>query len=270
MKGMSGRNVLEEIIPIQGKPARNPLFRGIQKIIGRVTEFKEMARMFYFEVILSVHPCPKCGGRLKMTGLNECACSCGYTFDPTLAFQKSTCCEAKLVLKTFHYACSRCHKTVASRFIFDERVFDKEYFREMMREARKSAKRKREEIRLLLAESRSGVLPITEEPDLDSIPGLLQDLDDFILQSEDMRQHAFDIENNFCMDDYRAHILSGLTRDRMLFSDIAPLIADSRCDRIRRFITLIFMDNEHEIELTQADNDIWVRRRAQDETYAQG
>ena len=77
----------------------------------------------------------------------------------------------------------------------------------MMQESRRKAKQKREEIRSLLAEARSGALPIMEEPDLNAIPGLLQDLDDFIQQPEGIDQYTFDIENNFQMDDYRSHIL---------------------------------------------------------------
>jgi hypothetical protein len=49
-----------------------------------------------------------------------------------------------------------------------------------MRKSRERKKRKREEIRKLLADSRSGTLPLMEEPDLESIPGLLEDLDEFI------------------------------------------------------------------------------------------
>ena len=104
-------------------------------------------RLFYFEVVLSPYGCPLCDGRLKMTGQSQCSCTCGYTFDPTTVFQKSTCCQAKLIMKTFHYACSQCHKTAVSRFLFDEKVFDKKYFREMMEESRERKKKKREEKR---------------------------------------------------------------------------------------------------------------------------
>jgi hypothetical protein len=85
-----------------------------------------------------------------------------------------------LVRKTFHYACSRCGKVVPSRFLFDERVFDKAYFREMMQTSRERVKKKREELKRLLAGSRSGSLSILTEPSLDSIPGLAQNLDEFI------------------------------------------------------------------------------------------
>ena len=62
------------------------------------------------------------------------------------------------------------------------------------------------------------------------------------------------------MDDYRDHILSMLTWDSMLFSNITPIVDDSRRDRVRRFITLIFMQNDQEVELTQDAHEIWVQK----------
>jgi len=196
-----------------------------------------------------------------MTGQSKCACTCGYGFDPTIAFQQSLCCGARLVRKTFHYACSKCSKTVPSRFIFDEKLFDAPYFREMMRESRDRAKRKREEIRQLLAESRSDALQLMGEPNLDSIPGLIQDLDDFIREGAiEPCRCPFDAQPDFCMNDYHDHIIANTGWGTMLFSDIAPLIDDHRLDRVWRFITLIFMQNDREVELTQEGTDIWVQK----------
>jgi len=137
--------------------SQNALIRGIGRVIGRVAVFKERVRDYYFDVILSQYQCIECGGPLLMTDQSECACSCGKIFDPTIAFQKSPCCQAHLVKKTFHYVCSRCNAVVPSRFLFDEKVFDASYFKKMMRESRKRANEKREEIRRLLAGSRSRI-----------------------------------------------------------------------------------------------------------------
>ena len=235
------------------KMSNNPLVHEISTVLGRIKGFKDRVRQYYFEVMLSAFSCPICNGRLHMIGSSRCICECGKILDPTLAFQKSTCCGSRLVRKTFHYACIRCHKPVASRFLFDEKVFDKNYFREMMRESRKKAQQKREEIKRLLADSRSGVLPMMEEPDLDSISGLLHDLDDFIQQSNGRAPFPFYIENSFNMDDYRKHILAILNWNRMLFSRITPFVGDHRRDRVQRFVTLIYMENDREIELTQDD-----------------
>ena len=157
----------------QERFAHRPLVCAMVSVQGRMAGFKERVRAYYFEVVLSPYQCPGCGGRLKMTGQSLCSCSCGKTFDPTLEFQRSACCGANLLRKTFHSACSRCHEVVASRFIFNERVFDSAYFREMMRESRARARQRKEEIGRLLMEAGSGTLPLLEDPSLESIDGLL-------------------------------------------------------------------------------------------------
>ena len=261
------QQVGEENGVLQEKLTRNPLIGAIGGVFNRVVDLKERAREYYFAVILSQYRCPKCNGPLYMSGQSECSCLCGNTFDPTLAFQKSTCCGANLVRKTFHYACSCCYKAVPSRFLFDEKLFDKTYFREMMQESRRRTEEKREEVRRLLAESRSGALPLMEEPCLDSIPGLIQDLNDFVQEGScDVGELFFNTQSSFHMNDYHDHIMSILSWESIPFSGIAPLIEDSHQDRIWRFITLVFMQNDHEVELTQYGNDILVQK-VYHETY---
>jgi hypothetical protein len=255
------QQVVEKNVRLQEKLTRNSLIGAIGGVFNRVVDLKGRAREYYFEVLLSKYQCPRCGGHLYMTGQSECSCPCGNSFDPTLAFQKSTCCGASLVRKTFHYACSRCNKTVPSRFLFDEKVFDRAYFREIMQDSRRRAKEKREEIRSFLAESKSAALPFMEEPHLDSIPGLIQDLNDFVQKGScEAGEVFFDTQSSFHMNDYHDHIMSILSWERIPFSNIAPLIEDSHQDRIWRFITLIFMQNDHEVELTQYGNDILVQK----------
>jgi hypothetical protein len=140
----------------------------------------------------------------------------------------------------------------------------------MMRKSRARAKRKRDELRRLLAESRSDAFVLMEEPCLESIPGLIHDLDSFI-QEVPLRAHQFefDFQSAFRMSEYREHILSTLSWRSIQFSDITPLIEDHRLDRIWRFITLIFMQSDHEIELTQDGGQIWVQR-IYNETHYEG
>jgi hypothetical protein len=246
---------------IEEQWAHRPLVRTVMPAITRISELKERVKAFYYEVILSAYQCPQCSGRLSMTGQSQCSCSCGNTFDPTIAFQKSACCGAYLVRKTFHYACSICQGMIPSRFIFDERVFDSAYFREMMRESRARAKQRKEAIRQLLMEARSGTLPLLEEPNLESIHGLLEDLDCFVQQgSQDVTLCGFEPKQEFSMAGYREHILSNLNWGRVSFSGIPPIGEESRRDRAWRFITLIFMQTDREIELTQEGDNIWVQR----------
>jgi hypothetical protein len=156
-----------------------------------------------------------------------------------------------------------------SRFLFDERVFDKSYFREMMQRSRARAKKKREEMRRFLARAKSGRFSLIEDPLLESIPGLIQDLNDFVwTHSTHMSALVLDEKDSFCMEDYREHLLSTLGWSERLFSDIAPLIDDNRQDRIWRFITLVFMDSDREVVLTQQGRDLLIRR-VYDEAYDQ-
>jgi hypothetical protein len=242
---------------------KNPLIEELHHVHIRISELKEKAKIFYFRVLLSNYQCRKCRGKLTMTGENQCSCSCGEVFDPTLAFQKSTCCGVKLIRKTYHYICSRCKKVNPSRFLFDERVFDREYFSKMMKASRAKAKKKKEEIIKLLLESRSGELPLLQDLCLESIPDLIADLDHFVGADEYESDDAV-LETNsvFSMDDYRSHILSALDCGSRFFSKINNLGKDHREDKVYRFVTLIFMQNDQEVELTQYDNDLLIERLA--------
>ena len=115
---------------------RGPLLRGLHRVENRIIHYKAKVKEFYFRVLLSQYECPKCGTELKMTGPSQCSCLSGHTFDPTLAFQQSPCCGVSLERKTLHFRCCKCRQTVPSRFLFDEKLFDRAYFREMMQEAR--------------------------------------------------------------------------------------------------------------------------------------
>jgi hypothetical protein len=239
----------------------NPLLKELHRVHIQISYLKDKTKIFYFRVLLSRYPCPKCNGELTMTGENQCSCSCGEAFDPTLAFQKSACCAVKLIRKTFHYVCSRCKKANPSRFLFDERIFDRAYFCEMMKASRAKAKKKKEEMIKLLMEARSGELPLLQDPCLESIPGLIADLDHFVGADEDEADYA-SLETNsvFSMDDYRSHILSALDCGSRFFSKINNLGKDHREDKVYRFVTLIFMQNDQEVELTQYDNDLLIEK----------
>ena len=248
----------------------NPLVQQLNKVLEDVKAYREQAKDFYFRVLLSQHACPTCGDVLHMTGVSECSCRSGHILDPTIVFQPSFCCQAALIRQTFHYACSRCHKTVPSRFLFDERLFDAEYFREMMREHRGRIKSRRVEIKRLLAESRSGTLLLMVEPRLDVIPDFLHELDAFILGNPiEPCRDSLGLKSDFNLAAYRAHILSLLDDHVLRFSDISPLKGDDRQDRARRFITLVFMDNDREISLQQHGDDLLIWRY-NDEADAEG
>jgi hypothetical protein len=181
-----------------------PLVSVILCVRGGMADFKERVRTFFFDVVLSPHPCPVCGGRLKMKGQSLCSCSCGKRLDPTIAFQRSPCCGANPLRKTFHYARAECHEMVPSRFIFEESVFDSAYSREMMREHRRKAREEWDAMKRFLAESRSGTLLLSDEPLLESLDGLTEDLDAFI-QGFDFTpsESGFEAKSTFSMEQYR-------------------------------------------------------------------
>jgi len=86
-------------------------------------------------------------------------------------------------------------------------LFDREYFREMMQEARARERRKKEELKAILAGSRSDNLILLEEPCFDSIPGLTEALNGFIGTGVSGFQD-FLSKSGFSLKDYRSHLLS--------------------------------------------------------------
>lgn len=249
---------------VQDRLINNPLLLGIINAIRRVEAFKSLVRDFYFEVLLSVHACPRCGGRLRMASQSQCTCKCGLVLDPTLEFQRSHCCDARLIRRVCHYTCSTCGQVIPSKFLFDERLFDTEYFRQKMAESRGNRQKKREEVRLLLAASRSKPLMLDNSCELDSVPGLVMALDEFIGHAQSTPFQYFNPKSEFCMEEYRDTILAAIQDCNRYFSAIQPLYSDQRRDRIWRFMTLIFMDHEGEVDLVQRDNDILVMRHEAD------
>ena len=109
-----------------------------------------------------------------------------------------------------------------------------------------------------------------EDPMFDNLPGFFQDLDEFILGNPtQLYMDSFDPRSDFNLAEYRVHILTLLNRRTLHFSSISPLMGDYRRDRVRRFITLVFMDNDQEISLQQDGDDLLIWRR-NNEAYTEG
>jgi DNA-directed RNA polymerase subunit RPC12/RpoP len=238
----------------------NPLIEGIQLVHLRLADFKAKAKEFYFQVLLSAYSCPRCGRDLHMTGTGDCSCPHGHRLDPTLTFQKSPCCQAKLQKQILHYRCSKCGAVTLSKFVFDERVFDAEYFRERMQEYRERARRQKDKRKNLLAESRSNRLTLEEPVLLDRLPGLIDDLDNFIASRQVTLPEFSGNQYSYDMGAYKTHIQANIPGYQILFSQIPSRIANRRLDTVWRFMTLLFMDQAREIDLSQYDQDIMIRR----------
>ena len=81
---------------------------------------------------------------------------------------------------------------------------------------------------------------------------------DCFIGADEYDDLGFEVDSGFEMDDYRSHILSALGYGSRMFSSINCILSDPREDRIWRFVTLIFMQHEREVELTQYDNDLLI------------
>ena len=145
----------QEAMPIPEKQS-NSLIMHIESAAGRVERLKSEVREFYYRVVLIQFHCPVCSATLRMIGPSKSTCPNGHLVDPTVQFQRSQCCDASLIKKICHYACAKCGKITSSRFLFDERVFDSQYFAEMMQESRERRRDRIAEITELLMNSRSG------------------------------------------------------------------------------------------------------------------
>lgn len=256
---LARRALMQEPLHIDFYPD-NPLVLDILRVLVRLQAFKEQAREFYFEVVLSGYACPECCGNLRMVGDSRCACDSGHEFDPTIAFQQSECCGVRLARRVLHYECTACKDPVRSRFLFDERVFDKDYFREMMRESRERSRQKREAIRLLLLSSRSGPLIVADLPGLDEVPGLVDALDAVVGVEQSIAAQHYKHDAVFDMETYRRMILESVGDWRIWFDAFPRICEDPRRDRVRRFVTLVYLEHEGQVDLTQVDDRIVVSR----------
>jgi len=236
----------------------NILIQGIVAIQERLALYVNHARDFYFELLLTTYPCPVCGEKMRAVAPGRWECPCSATVDPTIAFQTSPCCGDVLVLRRTHYACRSCGTTVPSRFLFDESVFDADYFRSAMAESRERKRCAREELRLLLASSHSKELQLTDVPDMMVVPGLLDALADFLRSGEVRTDDHPPVRSDFRMEQYRAIVLR-IVHEALVHFDAIPFVnEDSRLDRARRFTTLVFMEQAREIRLEQTQTGILV------------
>lgn len=239
----------------------NPLLIGLERVKRKIDRHRDLAREYYFAVLFSLYRCPHCDGRLQVKGASRCVClGCKSEFDPTEEFQQSPCCSAGLVRKIQHYACRDCGQVAPSIFLFDERVFDGAYFAEKMRESRNRKQMKSEELRRILVDSRSEPLNDVDYPCPGALPGLVEDLDEFIAGFQGVSVGEFLSGDVFQMEEYRVAILAEIATGAQVFTGFPILHENLRLDMARRFITLIFMLQFGEVVLTQLGDQLLVER----------
>ena len=235
----------------------NPLLERFQTVIEGLAVFREHARTYYYDVVMSACACPNCRGRLAATGASLATCTeCSLLVDPTVAFQRSVCCDAALARKRTHYACTGCGCIVPSKFLFDEPIFDAKYFCSKMRESREKTRRQRREFASLIAAARSEPLEI--EGGVTLPRDLAATLDAFVEHTVGPSSLHTAILSDFRMEDYRQIILNAASHTAISFDTIPTIERDTRLDRARRFMTLLFMEQAHEVRLQQSGSGILV------------
>ena len=256
------KDLMEELHRIQ---------QAIERLINR-------ARTFFYEVVLSGHTCPDCDAGLIMLREGRCCCEgCGKAMDPTIQFQTCPACSGRLFLRLRRYACRRCGRDVPSRYLFDGKVFNAEYFRRKMAESRD---RRRQRRRQDGERQRTRVShAATVEPgriDLQRSPGLIDLLNQLVGQAPDQAANsalARLAEEQFDLQRYQRHVLRVMqalaSDDEIAFRSIPPVTGrDNRLERIRLFIAVIFLAHAGTIDVRQGTNNhIWVSKR---ETQREG
>ena len=127
-----------------------------------------------------------------------------------------------------------------------------------MGESRERKRRQREELKRLLAGTRSNELLLADFPDEDAIEGLTADLDRYAKTAAAGDLDQFLTQDEFCMEEYRQLILSRLDGCVVEFSAFPAIAKDRRMECVRRFITLIFMEQAREVRLKSREDEIMV------------
>jgi rubredoxin len=219
-------------------------------------------REFYYAVILSSHVCPGCASHLHMVREGHCRCeSCGHTFDPTITFQVCSNCGGTPRLRVRRYECRRCGTEITSRFLFDGLVFDAEYFRTKMAESRQRRRERRDDIRQMLAESRSGALepgPVS----LDGLPDLVAVLNQ--LSAGAGEKVRLPPREEFNLQRYEAHVQARLGTIPITFDQIPPRSENTLYDRVWRFIAVLFLAQAGTLRVWQEGTTIWMMKHEVD------
>jgi hypothetical protein len=223
-----------------------------------VEAFLRKARRFFYSVMLFGHRCPNCSGSLAMASEGKCRCeSCGKDIDPTIVFQRCQACGGVPVLRVRRYQCKNCGGDIESKFLFDGLVFDAEYFRQRMAESRHRQREQRERVRQILAESRSGAMPL-ESADLDSVPGLIDALN--ALTAGLVEGNVIEVLEGFDLRRYENHIQTHIGNVSVSLADIPPLNENPRRDLIWRFIAVVFLAHAGIINVLQDGQEIMVKK----------
>lgn len=227
------------------------------EVTAAVESFREHARWFYYQVMLSGYACSRCHqGSIEMLKDGQCRCrSCAGVFDPTAAFQRCLQCGGAARIRVRRYECEACGEEIISAFLFDGLVFDADYFRSRMAEHREREADRRERVRVMLAGSRSPTLDPVEIDDA-ALRDLVASLNTLTKPSATLFPIA--PREEFDLNRYEAHVKACLGAIETPFERIPPLSDDALLDRVWRFIAIVFLAHAGAIRLRQNGSTIWV------------
>jgi len=128
-----------------------------------------------------------------------------------------------------------------------------------MAESRQRKEKQREQVRQLLAESRSDSL-LLEVGDLNSVPGLIETLNS-LTQGID-ENVLVELKGKFDLQRYQEHICQYISDEPVKLRDIPAIIENYRLDLIWRFVAVIFLEHQHLVDIRQQGQIIWVSKHA--------
>ena len=225
-------------------------------LLAAVRSFAAHARVYYYVVAISGDSCPRCSGSLVMEREGRCACvGCSFSFDPTISLQSCSSCQGAPRIRIRRYECERCGQEIISRFLFDRVIFDAAYFREKMAVSRRRTKEQRHRLQERHTADRSPNLP-SQDADLHAVPGLVDALDNLTAGLLPLavlaRQEGFDLSR------YERHVRAHSGPIATSLDEIPPLNRAVACDRIWRFIAIVFLAHAREVRMWQEGSTIWV------------
>lgn len=250
-----GRCPAGDVTAIDAPRGRAELFRSLAILQGRIEALLSQVRELFYEVVLTGHRCPRCDGRLKMENEGRAVCEeCDRVIDPTVAFQHCPQCEGSLQLVIRRYRCCRCGRDVPSRFLFEGKVFDADYFRRKMAESRR--RRSEPEVRLRPKVVAASDTVNTGPADIDAVPGLGEALS--LLVGQPDPGWVEQARSRFDLAACEQHVLQHLDTEPVRLTDIPIMEDGSRRERIWIFIAVIFLSHAGRVETRQDDQIIWV------------
>jgi len=175
--------------------------------------------------------------------------------------QPCSACGGRLAIRIRRYACTICGRDEPSRFLFDGKVFDAEYFRRKMAESRqRAAQRRAKHVAQVSPEASDRV--VCDAIDLTAVPGLLSVINALTNHRETWPSE--DTQPRFDLSAYQRHVLTHVGEEAVSMMDLPEMTTRERLDRIGMFIAVIFLAHAGRVDVWQKEKMVMVRKRETD------